>query len=269
MARSKRIGRKLLRAVCYLLRHQTETAILPRDSEGFVTTRDLHRALVQRPENAHPFNVDEVRQLLARHSDRFEVVEDRVRARYGHSLEGTEVGAPTIPPPRLYHGTCERWREAINLLGLRPMGRRYVHLTSDLDYARSIALKAQVAPLIVRVEAARAQEQGIKFWRASRHVWLVEFVAPAFLDFETEPAVERYWREVDDRLMELGTNVAATATGADCDRWYHVCLACTAKWFAAWQQGNCPRCGRPSSATDQRIPPWAGCSRKVRMPPSA
>ena len=39
-------------------------------------------------------------------------------------------------------------------------------------------------------------------------------------------------------------------------QWYFACPACTAKWFAPDRQMDCPRCGTPAEAAEQRPEPW-------------
>ncbi len=235
---------------------------------GFVAIADLHRALTQAAVNGRRPSVDDVQQLLHNQTDRFEVQGDRVRARYGHSLDLLPLGPPAPPPLLLYHGTAQHWREAIDCLGLRSMGRRHVHLTSDLDYARSIALASDLAPLIARVEAAQAQAAGVKFWQANRHVWLAEAIAPQFIAFEDDPSLCEPVDPWEARLPQFVRSEQPSHQRAT-PSWYHVCGACNAKWFAPGQRCACLRCGRKHSSTEQRTPPWAGHCHGARIPPSA
>ena len=60
---------------------------------------------------------------------RHEVVGDRIRALYGHSLPGKLRRETAKPPAMLFHGTSPEAAEKILREGLKPMRRQYVHLS--------------------------------------------------------------------------------------------------------------------------------------------
>lgn len=248
--------RGLLRNICRLLRHHAEPAILTRDSRGFVLIEQLFRAIQQSSRADDSFSPAALQQLLSQQTDRFEVQGARVRARYGHSVRLVDVGLPSSPPATLYHGTSQEWREAIEQWGLRPMARSHVHLTSDLEYARSVARRAGQTPLIVRVDAERAHRQKVLFRQANRHVWLAGAIAPALLSFEVELIPPGVTDDIIQRLTQFASPTHSVRPVRSPERWYHVCKGCTAKWFAREARVACPRCGRVSRAGERRVPPW-------------
>jgi putative RNA 2'-phosphotransferase len=112
---------------------------------------------------------------------RFEVYGDRVRARYGHSVPDVEVAEPEVPPEILFHGTSQDALPSIFERGLRPMGRSHVHLTANIEYARSVAHVEGRAGIVLIVEAQRASEAGVAFLRAGSHVWLAGHIEARFI----------------------------------------------------------------------------------------
>jgi putative RNA 2'-phosphotransferase len=254
--RDRHLRKRLLRAICRVLRHHTEFTTLNRDSRGSVLIEELFQAIQQSPRVDPSFTLAALQELLLQQTDRFEVQGERVRARYGHSVDLVDVGMPAAPPAWLYHGTSQASREAIERMGLRPKGRCHVHLTSDLDYARSVAGRAGQEPVIVRVDAEGAQRRGILFRQANRHVWLAGPIAPSLLSFDVDPRPPGVADDIIQRLAQFSSETHSFPPVRSPERWYHVCQHCTAKWFAPARRVDCPRCGRVSRARERRVPPW-------------
>jgi putative RNA 2'-phosphotransferase len=117
---------------------------------------------------------------------RHEIEGDRIRALYGHSVPGRILRLEATPPGVLFHGTSPQAWESIRLLGLAPMGRQYVHLSVDVTTAAEVGRRKSITPVLLRVGAREACEQGVRFWQGNEKVWLAEVVPVRFL--EVEPA---------------------------------------------------------------------------------
>jgi putative RNA 2'-phosphotransferase len=65
--------------------------------------------------------------------------------------------------------------------GLRPMGRQYVHLSSDEETAVSVGKRKTNTPVILRVRAGRASQDGVAFYIGNEKVWLADRVPPEYL----------------------------------------------------------------------------------------
>src|SRR6266496_4001199 len=89
------------------LRHKPERGGLTLSKEGWAAIPAILEAFegqgaeVSRPE------FDEI--VRTDPKGRYEVEGDRVRARYGHSVELEERPHPGTPPATLYHGTTRRF----------------------------------------------------------------------------------------------------------------------------------------------------------------
>lgn len=255
---SRSARRRLLRSLCRLLRHDGDLFNLSLRADGFIDLDDLLAALNrEKLFNGHLSRKQLVDYLSTDH-DRFEVRRDAVRARYGHSHADLHLQASIEPPNTLYHGTSQAALRLITQAGLQPMGRRYLHLTSDYDYAWRVASRNGRPAAILAVDTDAAVKSGIAFHRASRHVWLSgplpsEFLSPVDVR-------DRLPQDVDGRLAQLAdlrTGSNELPTLSDGLRSYHVCTSCTAKWFAPSSRCLCPRCGRLSSSRERIVPPWA------------
>ena len=89
----------------------------------------------------------------------------------GHSVEVDLGYEPAGPPEVLYHGTHPGALDAILANGLRPMGRRHVHLSPDAETARRVGAR-RGRPVILTVRAGDLHRAGHPFFRAENGVWL-------------------------------------------------------------------------------------------------
>ena len=59
--------------------------------------------------------------------------------------------------------------------------RQYVHLSTDEKTARQVALRRTSSPVILRVVALKAHQQGVHFYPGNENVWLADAIPPAFI----------------------------------------------------------------------------------------
>jgi len=152
--------------LAWALRHGARELGLEPDREGWVPLAALLAALRPRLDRA------QVERLAAEDpKGRYELQGARIRARYGHSFP-VAPGAAERPPAVLYHGTTWRSLDTILREGLRPMRRAYVHLSATREQARTVGAR-HGKPVVLRVDAAAAADEGIAFTDAGRGTWLV------------------------------------------------------------------------------------------------
>ncbi|WP_206073187.1 RNA 2'-phosphotransferase [Erythrobacter colymbi] len=113
---------------------------------------------------------------------RFELSDDgtRIRARQGHSVAVEGSWEAATPPAMLYHGTVERFLEAILREGLTKQQRHHVHLSANVETATTVGARRGEA-VILMVDAATMVADGHAFAVSSNGVWLVDAVPPRYL----------------------------------------------------------------------------------------
>lgn len=164
----------------WILRHEAERLGMELDPEGYVTIAELVKVMRRtEPQVTEQLVRAAVEQVELR-KQRFSIVEDSIRANYGHSLEMRIDHQPVAPTDALFHGTTLALRPLILEQGLRPMQRQYVHLTPDLDLARSVGGR-HGKPCLLRVDAVRAHGEGLVFYKANRSFWLAGAVPAQYL----------------------------------------------------------------------------------------
>ena len=101
-----------------------------------------------------------VRDLVADTSQhRFEIVDERIRALYGHSFFVEMDGDPMDPPEKLYMGTTAKAGSRMEADGIHPVDRSYLHLSMDYDSAKSRSRQVGT-PCVAEILAKKAYDDG-------------------------------------------------------------------------------------------------------------
>jgi len=172
---------KVSRYMSYLLRHNPEG--LRIDRYGFVDLDELYRKLKER------FSIDKsfiYRIVEKGEKKRFEIVENKIRALYGHTIP-VEIELKEDKNTKVfYHGTTLEAVFKILKSGLKPMKRLWVHLSPSVEIARDVGLRRTRKPVILKVNAEAARKDGIKFYKATDKVYLCSFVPPKYIEIVGE-----------------------------------------------------------------------------------
>ncbi len=166
---------KLSKEISYALRHAPWEYELELDENGFVPIEQLLHSLKSLNEYGRDVTKEDLEYIVA-HSDkkRHEIVGDKIRALYGHSVPIKIEKIPGTPPDVLYHGTARRFLDSIMKDGLLPMKRRYVHLSVDTDMATLVGKRRDANPVILQIDSKAALNAGIKFYIGNDKVWLCD-----------------------------------------------------------------------------------------------
>lgn len=170
------LNAKVSKYMSYLLRHNPEN--LKMDKHGFVDLDELLEKLNER------FQIDkEFTHEIVEKSDRkrFEIVENKIRAMYGHSipvkLELEEDKVTKV----FYHGTTPNAVSEIIRGGLKPMKRRWVHLSPTKEIATEVGLRRTENPVILKINAEAARKNGLRFYKATNKVYVCNAILPKYI----------------------------------------------------------------------------------------
>jgi putative RNA 2'-phosphotransferase len=178
------------RVLTGILRHFPDRYGLAVDPHGWIELSATARAIAQR----HPV----YRWLRPQHlvaiaetdgKGRYEVRDDRIRATYGHTLE-IDLDLPTDDvPEHLYYPVTADEAAIVLEVGLRPSDRKKVHLSKTVLDAVAAGKVRTPEPIVLEVDATRAQAEGIVIMRAGKTVYLVDRIPAELLRrVETPPA---------------------------------------------------------------------------------
>ena len=175
---------QLSKAVSHALRHQPSAYGLELDEAGWVSVEALLNGLRHKRRRWQRVRRTDLEDVVRHGSkQRFELDGERIRALYGHSVNGRIAHQVTELPPLLFHGTSPQAVDAILAQGLRPMRRQYVHLSVDRASAVAVGRRKSDRPAVLEVAAANAHAAGVAFRRGNEAVWLAEEIPPPFLRF--------------------------------------------------------------------------------------
>lgn len=182
--------KRLSRTLAYALRHNPAEFGLAPDADGWVAIDDLLAALHRHPRWQYVSRADLHAVIDTAEKPRYQIDGDNIRARHGHSLT-QKVTYPTVTPPNvLYHGTTDRALPLILESGLKPMRRQYVHYAMEVAMALDVGDRHQGTPVLLKVDARAAHQDGIAFYNPSAAIWLSDALPPRYLMIVENPSSE-------------------------------------------------------------------------------
>jgi len=166
--------------ISLILRHKPETIGITLDEHGWADVNELINGVGK----THKIDREILEAIVAEdEKQRYSFNEDHtlIRANQGHSIPVDVELEKITPPDILYHGTGVKYKESIDLQGLIPKSRLYVHLSGDADTARKVGQR-HGTPIIYEVKASRMSEDGYQFFRSVNGVWLTKEVPSKYLE---------------------------------------------------------------------------------------
>lgn len=169
---------RISRFLTYLLRHRPKEYPLVFDKRGFVDWDDVVELVQERYYDVTEEQIEAV--ISGAGKKRFELVDRKVRATYGHSFSVELGDAAEDAPAKLYYGAARDLAQSMLRGGLKPRDRQYVHLSVSAEEAESVARRHDSAPSIIEIDVAAAQREGVRFY-SSGPLYLAEFIPAKFL----------------------------------------------------------------------------------------
>lgn len=158
-----------------VLRHNPEKANIVLDKNGWAVVEDILKNCA--------LSKDQLQTIVdTNNKKRFEFDNDKqkIRARQGHSIDVDVELKEYIPVMNLYHGTAERFRDAIILDGIKKQTRQHVHLSDNTETAINVGSR-HGKPTVFIVDAVKMHADGFKFFKSNNDVYLTDYVPPVYL----------------------------------------------------------------------------------------
>lgn len=171
---------RLSKLMSALLRHLAGRQELKLSSDGWIGLKELADYIKRWKPVSYGW-VSEEHLLAVARADakgRFEDLNGKIRARYGHSVPVNLKLPEDLEVKTLYHGTVERALKAILREGIKPMKRRKVHLTSSLSDAIETAKRRRGRAVILEVNAEKLRAKGFRLLKAGKTVYVTDYVPP-------------------------------------------------------------------------------------------
>jgi len=170
---------QLSKIVSHALRHEPWSYNLNLDYQGWVLLSDLVIAL-----NSKGIQADEnsiIKMVELSEKKRHQILNGKIRAYYGHSLENKILKYSAEPPELLYHGTVQNRLVSILEKGLLPMKRQYVHLSIDRSTAELVGRRRKGELVVLTIKAKEAFLDNIKFYKEENGVWLSNVIPSKYI----------------------------------------------------------------------------------------
>ena len=177
---------KISKFLSYILRHHPDTIESSLDEEGYLNI-DLDE-LILRMKTKKKFQDTTLNKSILMEvvnedaKGRYEITDNKIRARYGHSIDGIFIFLTEKElPNHLYHGTPKKNLDNILKEGLKPMGRNLVHLTEDETDALNVGKRHGKDVILLRIDVKEALKENIKFWKPGKNVYTAKFIPAKFI----------------------------------------------------------------------------------------
>lgn len=171
----------LSKELSYALRHAPGEYGLIVDEYGWVDLEQLLTSFRQR--GWATLTCSDLENMIATSvKKRHEIVGDKIRAFYGHSVANKIKQKQLTPPAILYHGTARHYAEIILAQGLKPRQRNYVHLSADIETAIEVGRRRDSDPVILMIDSEQAFSDGVKFYLGNETIWLTDYIAPKYIN---------------------------------------------------------------------------------------
>jgi len=168
----------------YILRHNPSDIGLELDQSGWADMSEL----ISKANDKGKALSEELIQVVVETCDkqRFTISScgQLIRANQGHSIKIDLGLPPKTPPALLYHGTAEKFINAIEKEGLKKRQRHHVHLTENIKTAQSVGSRYGKLILLC-IDTQAMTKAGIQFFQSANGVWLTDAVPPQYLSRNT------------------------------------------------------------------------------------
>lgn len=139
---------------------------------GWVNIHELMKTLKKKIKWMDLEENDLYSMIESSNKKRCEIVNNKIRALYGHSIK-ININRESVKPPQfLFHGTARSFINSIKNNGLLPQDRQYVHLSEDRDTAHHVGIRKDEKPIILKLNAKKAWRNGVSFYKVNDKVWL-------------------------------------------------------------------------------------------------
>lgn len=169
----------------FILRHDSsDLKIKPIDKEGWFIVEDLLEGIKQHaPEKYRTFDFDILKFVVDTDGkDRYAFSDDfsLIRAQQGHSNPDIDIEFERYYPDHdVYHGTSPKFVESILENGLVAGSRHVVHLSKDIQTAKTVGKRhsGKEEPVILTVPKG----SDVELFISGNGVILAKHIAPEFI----------------------------------------------------------------------------------------
>ncbi len=170
---------KLGRFISGVLRHFPDKFDLEMDENGWVDFEKLIKIVRRKYRWANRWIIKAL--IYSDKKGRYELNGNRIRARYGHSVNVELSDMPEAEEDLLYYGTSEEESTRLLELGIKPVKQCYVHLSTSIEKSEEVARLRTDEPIILEIDAKRAKRDGIRLIKVNKNIVLAKEIPPKYI----------------------------------------------------------------------------------------
>ena len=180
-AKSDKRMKNTSKFISLILRHRPETIGVSLDEHGWADVQELIDGI--NSTDGHALDMEMLEEIVRTdEKQRYSFNGDHtlIRAKQGHSMSVDVELEEKTPPDILWHGTGEKYVDSIDVQGLIPKSRLYVHLSPDTETARKVGGR-HGRPVIYEINCREMTKDGFQFFLSANHIWLTKNVPARYL----------------------------------------------------------------------------------------
>ena len=174
--------KKLSSVMIGILRHFPEQFGIELDKHGWGDIEEIAKAISNRVDR---FYWVRKRHLIAialtDEKGRYEVKEGKIRARYAHTIDIDLSDLPKAELDTLYYPVTKEEVDIVIEQGIFPTDRKKVHLSATFEKAMEAGKVRDDSPIILKIDAKRAMEDGIDIRKATEDVYLADKIDAKYI----------------------------------------------------------------------------------------
>ncbi|HDS59967.1 MAG TPA: RNA 2'-phosphotransferase [Thermoplasmatales archaeon] len=179
---SDREIRALSGTMAGILRHFPEQFRVDMDEHGWVGIEDLVHAIKDNRLNFHWLRDKHVEAIAGTdEKGRYQVKGGKVRATYAHTFPVDLTDLPESDADELFYPVTQEEADLVVETGLYPTDRSKVHLSESREKALEAGRVRTQHPVILRIDAAQAREDGVDIRRAGKDVCITDEVEAKYI----------------------------------------------------------------------------------------
>ncbi len=162
-----------------LLRHFPHKFGLEMDENGWVDFEALARVVERKYRWASKWLIKAL--ISSDVKKRYEVKNEKIRARYGHSIDLKLSDMPEANEDVLYYSTSEEEASRLLEIGIKPTNQCFVHLSTTFEKSLEVAFLRSEKPIIIEIDAKKAREDGIRIIKANDFIALAKEIPAKYI----------------------------------------------------------------------------------------
>ena len=180
-AKSDKRMKNTSKFISLILRHRPETIGVSLDEHGWADVQELIDGINRT--DGHALDMEMLEEIVRTDEKKrysFNGDHTLIRANQGHSIPVDVELEEKTPPDILWHGTGAKYVDSIDVQGLIPKSRLYVHLSPDAETARKVGSR-HGRPVIYEIDCREMTKDGFQFFLSANHIWLTKNVPARYL----------------------------------------------------------------------------------------